>query len=556
MRISINTPVGFNDVGGRANQEDAIYPGMNQLSAGNRVFVVCDGLGGLPRGEVASETVARALGEWMERNAAPEWPVTEGNVREAVRYAQSKLDEVSRYYSSVESMGTTMTMLALGKSGVLAAHIGDSRIYHIRPATGQVLYRSSDHSLVNDLFLKGALTSEEVDLSPKKNILVRAMLSSQVPQAVPDVAVITDVRQGDYFLLCSDGVWDGMSDDSLMEVLTASDKDDGEKLAAIQEMIKEGKDNRTALLVRVDDVQHEAGEMLPASTEAAMCDKRVARHEVAEPAQALDDSPAAAVVPPVPVIPADGSAAQPPEIPAAAMQEELLPNAAQPPLSETGYVPGSEEVMNNHNAPKQNNKRALKRAAMILLASLLLAGAILGIFFLGKPKSAPAPKPVATDTIADPDVSIDSMLPEMPADSLPVGTDVAVPRAPGIGNVELPNTAPTPSTPRYSTGTNVKVPRAPRYNGSGDLPYDPDDDWTPSRDEGDRDDVSTTAGGYERDPEPQPQSQPQPKPQPQAQQATTPPPPSRSSRMDDPAKPNNGGVPMPKKRQRNTFETP
>ena len=238
------------------------------------------------------------------------------------------------------------------------------------------------------------------------------------------------------------------------------------------------------------------------------------------------------------------------------MQEELLPNAAQPPLSETGYVPGSEEVMNNHNAPKQNNKRALKRAAMILLASLLLAGAILGIFFLGKPKSAPAPKPVATDTIADPDVSIDSMLPEMPADSLPVGTDVAVPRAPGIGNVELPNTAPTPSTPRYSTGTNVKVPRAPRYNGSGDLPYDPDDDWTPSRDESDRDDVSTTAGGYERDPEPQPQSQPQPKPQPQAQQATTPPPPSRSSRMDDPAKPNNGGVPMPKKRQRNTFETP
>ena len=148
------------------------------------------------------------------------------------------------------------------------------------------------------------------------------------------------------------------------------------------------------------------------------------------------------------------------------------------------------------------------------------------------------------------------MLPEMPADSLPVGTDVAVPRAPGIGDVELPNTAPTPSTPRYSTGTNVKVPRAPRYNGSGDLPYDPDDDWTPSRDEGDRDDVSTTPGGYERDPEPQPQSQPQPKPQPQAQQATTPPPPSRSSRMDDPAKPNNGGVPMPKKRQRNTFETP
>ena len=126
MRISINTPVGFNDVGGRANQEDAIYPGMNQLSVGNRVFVVCDGLGGLPRGEVASETVARALGEWMERNAASEWPVTEGNVREAVRYAQSKLDEVSRYYSSVESMGTTMTMLALGSGSSCIAAAGIS----------------------------------------------------------------------------------------------------------------------------------------------------------------------------------------------------------------------------------------------------------------------------------------------------------------------------------------------------------------------------------------------------------------------------------------------
>ena len=548
MKISINTPIGFCDLGGRANQEDAIYPELNRLSVDNRVFVVCDGLGGLPCGEVASATVARAIGDCMERIIPSGSPVTEGNIREAVRYAQGKLDEVSRRYAGVESMGTTMTMVALGKSGVLAAHIGDSRIYHIRPVTGQILYRSSDHSLVNDLFLKGVLTSEETDLSSKKNILVRAMLSSRASQAVPDVAVITDVKPGDYFLLCSDGVWDEMNDDRLMEVLTSTDKDDAAKLADIQAMTHEGKDNRTALLVSVAQVEHEDGEMLLVANEAAMCDKRVVRHTVAVQ-DATGNLATAAVVPPV--IPVDGSAAQPPEIPVAAMQGEgEMPATPPPPMPETGYVTGQEEVAYDYNTPKSSKQSALKRAAMILLAALLLAGAILGIFFLGKPKNAPAPKP-AVDSIADPDVSIDSMLPEMPTDSLQVGTNVSVPTAPGIGNVELPNTAPTPSSPapKYSTGSGVKVPRAPKYSGGNDMPYDPDDDWSPARDDSHQDDASSASGGYERAPEPQSQQHPQVQ-QPQS------PPPSRSSKMEDPAKPNNGGVPMPKKKQKNTFETP
>ncbi|MBQ5408460.1 MAG: protein phosphatase 2C domain-containing protein, partial [Muribaculaceae bacterium] len=171
MRIRLHNPLGIYEIGKRQKQEDAIYPQLEQLSASSRVFVVCDGLGGLDNGEVASAAVASAMGKWVDEYLATGQQLTREKVSEAVLNAQHALEAVASGFDSEKSMGTTLTMLAFTSNGVVAAHIGDSRIYHLRPSTGQVMYRSRDHSLVNDLFLMGRLTRAEAEASPKRNIL-------------------------------------------------------------------------------------------------------------------------------------------------------------------------------------------------------------------------------------------------------------------------------------------------------------------------------------------------------------------------------------------------
>lgn len=558
MRIDINVPVGFYEIGARAKQEDAIYPQLGRLSTSSRVFVVCDGLGGHDFGEVASNTVAGALAQWVHQNVSDEWPMNEGKVLAAVAYAQQCLNEAARQHPSDKPMGTTVAMLVLGNNGVVAAHIGDSRIYHVRPSKGAILYRSRDHSLVNDLFAKGRLTREETEASPKKNILTRALIAAPMQGSQPDVALITDVAPGDYFLLCSDGVGGEVTDEKLLEVLQRSDTSDLMKLAALQMLVKDGADNRSALLIRVDRVTHEEDEKLLVANEAAMCDKIVpmslrlplTEQEMAlEPEGVVDDDSHLAEVPPVPQ--AAAVAAEPPVVPTEPAKSQ----------DEIGYVTGNEEVHYDYNKPKKTSRgNTWKRAGLILLLALLLAGGIMAYFHNKKPSVETAPKPAIDSVAADPDVSVDSMLPPMPGDSLAVGTDVAVPRAPGIGDVPLPNTdnKPSASSGSYPTGSNVKVQRAPRYDGNGAPPYDPykgmenfgsdvpihDDDPAPAPDVSDR---RSTASKDEPVAPPASRSN-----------SNLPPPPPKKQASNDPASSNrNIAVPMPSGRSSNRpIETP
>ena len=558
MRIDINVPVGFYEIGARAKQEDAIYPQLGRLSTSSRVFVVCDGLGGHDFGEVASNTVAGALAQWVHQNVSDEWPMNEGKVLAAVAHAQQCLNEAARQHPSDKPMGTTVAMLVLGNNGVVAAHIGDSRIYHVRPSKGAILYRSRDHSLVNDLFAKGRLTREETEASPKKNILTRALIAAPMQGSQPDVALITDVAPGDYFLLCSDGVGGEVTDEKLLEVLQRSDTSDLMKLAALQMLVKDGADNRSALLIRVDRVTHEEDEKLLVANEAAMCDKIVpmslrlplTEQEMAlEPEGVVDDDSHLAEVRPVPQ--AAAVAAEPPVVPTEPAKSQ----------DEIGYVTGNEEVHYDYNKPKKTSRgNTWKRAGLILLLALLLAGGIMAYFHNKKPSVEPAPKPAIDSVAADPDVSVDSMLPPMPGDSLAVGTDVAVPRAPGIGDVPLPNTdnKPSASSGSYPTGSNVKVQRAPRYDGNGTPPYDPykgmenfgsdepihDDDPAPAPDVSDR---RSTASKDEPVAPPASRSN-----------SNLPPPPPKKQASNDPASSNrNIAVPMPSGRSSNRpIETP
>ena len=262
MKITLFPPLSIHEIGQRDNQEDAIAQWDDHL------FVLCDGMGGHEKGEVASQTVCQSLAAWFQKNVNPDEPFTDDQLREAIEFAYTELDKYAD--GSPKQMGTTLTLLYIGGSGVTAAHMGDSRIYHIRPDFG-VLYQSRDHSLVFDLFQAGEITYEEMATYPQKNMVTRAMTPGEDNRMRPDIIHITDIQPDDYFYMCSDGMLEQMSNDEL-ESIIASDSSDEKKRQQLIVATANNQDNHTAWLIHIKDViKEKADEQLVNEELTAKC---------------------------------------------------------------------------------------------------------------------------------------------------------------------------------------------------------------------------------------------------------------------------------------------
>jgi len=264
MNCKIFPPQSIHEIGQRANQEDSI------AQWDNRLFVLCDGMGGHEKGEVASQTVCQSLVKWFKEHVNPEEPFSDDWLRDALEYAYTELDKYAD--GNPRQMGTTLTLLYIHRQGVTAAHIGDSRIYHFSPpklggvrgglskgknASG-ILYQSRDHSLVFDLFQAGEITYEEMATYPQKNIVTRAMTPGEDNRMRPDIIHITDIQPGDYFYMCSDGMLEQMSNDELVEILSANASDE-EKRQRLIASTASNQDNHSAWLIHVEQVTHDEG---------------------------------------------------------------------------------------------------------------------------------------------------------------------------------------------------------------------------------------------------------------------------------------------------------
>ena len=253
MKFQLYQPQAINELGGRSNQEDSIYPLAGAASTEQRVFVVCDGMGGLDKGEVASEAVSKAIGQMADAILGAVSVFTDEDFRQCLSNAYDALDAADP--KNEASMGTTMTFLCFHDGGCLVAHIGDSRIYHLRPSLGHkgVLYRSRDHSLVQQLYEQGEISFEEMKTSPRKNIILKAMQPHLEQRTEATLVHITDVKPGDYFYLCTDGMLEKMEDSGLMSIVCSSDTDE-EKRQRLINATSNNADNHSAYLIRVKDV--------------------------------------------------------------------------------------------------------------------------------------------------------------------------------------------------------------------------------------------------------------------------------------------------------------
>ena len=248
------------DSEGRPHQEDSIFPAFEQQKDSDRLFILCDGMGGHEAGEVASSTVCTAMSKSIfESILDSEGDFSDENLKKAIAYAFDALDALPLGDVSTEKkMGTTMTFLKFHDKGCTIAHMGDSRVYHIRPGKGRddtkILFKTNDHSLVNDLIKVGELTPEEAKQSKQKNIITRAMQPKMERRPKPDIYHTIDIKPGDYFYMCSDGMLEQMEDENLLFNFSEATGDDENKVKILTQATSQNLDNHSAIIVHILDV--------------------------------------------------------------------------------------------------------------------------------------------------------------------------------------------------------------------------------------------------------------------------------------------------------------
>ena len=258
MKFKLAQPQYIYELGQRNNQEDSIFPVAGAATIDSRLFIVCDGMGGHDKGEVASKTVCDALAKFVLTNVDENTYFTNEMFEDALDEAYKELD-TKDVPENIKKMGTTLTFILFHKGGCFMAHIGDSRIYHVRPSTEQILYISRDHSLVFDLFTSGEIKYEEIQTHPRKNIITRAMMPGEESRVNADVANTTDILPGDYFYLCSDGMLEQMDESDILGILGSNSPDEAKQQRLISATL-DNADNHSAYIIRVEDVEMEPGD--------------------------------------------------------------------------------------------------------------------------------------------------------------------------------------------------------------------------------------------------------------------------------------------------------
>lgn len=257
MKIEIYQPQAIWELGQRDNQEDSIFPAFGKATDDDRLFILCDGMGGHEHGEVASQTVCKAMSDTILSLSKQSF--TDDDLLDALQTAYRQLDCLDN--SHLKKMGTTLCLLCFHRGGLTAAHIGDSRIYHIRPKDSRILYQSRDHSLVYDLYQAGEISYEEMRTSPQKNIITRAIQPGEENRVRPAIVHIADIQPGDYFYICSDGMLEQMNNDELCRLLSADGSDEKKRMQLIA-ATSDNKDNHSAYLIHIKKVEHEYSDSL------------------------------------------------------------------------------------------------------------------------------------------------------------------------------------------------------------------------------------------------------------------------------------------------------
>ncbi len=225
----------------RANNEDSVY-------AGARLLALADGMGGHAAGEVASQLVIAALAHLDDDEPGGDLL---GKLERSVYEGNSAIAEQVELNPELDGMGTTLTAILFAGDRLGLVHIGDSRGYLLRD--GELTQITKDDTFVQTLVDEGRITAEEAHSHPQRSLIMRALTGHEVEPTL----IMREAREGDRYLLCSDGLSDPVSQETILEALKIPD------VAASADRLIElalrggGPDNVTVVVA--DVVDHDYG---------------------------------------------------------------------------------------------------------------------------------------------------------------------------------------------------------------------------------------------------------------------------------------------------------
>lgn len=232
----------FSQIGKRGNNEDS-------LGCTQGLLTVCDGMGGHNYGERASAFVVEAL---LKTFADPQ-PIGKIEIQQQLNKVQTDLNQLLEKEPELEKMGTTFTGVFITPDVWYAAHIGDSRIYLFRPSERK-LWHTWDHSLVGELMRTKEITIEAGRFHPMSNRIGKAIIAQQDGKpASASIVKIDELKAGDIFLLCSDGVVEGWGDWELVQLFSDTSLSFDQKCQKLAKQCDaNSKDNNTAIIAEIE----------------------------------------------------------------------------------------------------------------------------------------------------------------------------------------------------------------------------------------------------------------------------------------------------------------
>lgn len=211
-----------------------------------RLFVVADGMGGHLAGEKASQSAVEVISSVLGQSAVDaESGEVLGVIQQAIQEANRQIVRASLKDSAMRGMGTTATVAVAGDTIVYLGHIGDSRAYLIRPPVIEQI--TEDHSVVAQLLRARAITAQEAQRHPYRNVITRCLgMQMEVEADTREVRW----QKGDRLLLCTDGLSGLVTDEELLkEVSSAVEPQDACDRLVSMAMERGGYDNITVILL-------------------------------------------------------------------------------------------------------------------------------------------------------------------------------------------------------------------------------------------------------------------------------------------------------------------
>ena len=222
----------------RTNNEDSVY-------AGARLLALADGMGGHAAGEVASQLLIAALAHLDDDEPGDDLL---GKLDRAVREGNAAIADHVEEEPELDGMGTTLTAILFSGKKLGLAHIGDSRSYLLRD--DELTQITRDDTFVQSLVDEGRITPEQAHTHPQRSLIMRALTGNEIEPTL----TIRESRAGDRYLLCSDGLSDVVSDETLATTLREGSTDEAADRLIELALRSGGPDNVTVVVADVIDL--------------------------------------------------------------------------------------------------------------------------------------------------------------------------------------------------------------------------------------------------------------------------------------------------------------